>query len=501
MRAALLVAAREFRQIVSTRGFWVMLLIVPAAFAVSIVASTFLAPQVTTAITLVDASGRYGPIIERRLELDDQREVLRSLAAYVDRWKLGGVDRGAVWAQRDAWPSDAKVARFIAGGGSAAALRQLQPRLPEGAPAFKPPPRSYIEIAPPRGVPTGQGPEAFGRALTTPMQGDVETPAGKRPFGLAIYIPKDFGAPGAVARIWTNGRPNGPLIGVIREQLTAALRHDALQAAGLPADAAARIETLGAPIQVTEPPPGAGRGVIVTRSLVPLALVYLLLIAAITTGQMMLQGVIEERSNKLLESVLACIRPADLMYGKLLGLGGVGLTVVAAWVACAVAAAFLAPGGIVSDLLRPSLTALDQPWIVAALIFYFLSGYVVVSMLFLAIGSLSDSMQDAQSYLMPVLLTFMVPVMLMMQASLRSPDTLFIHVMSWIPLYTPFAMLGRLGAGVPLPEMLGTGAVLIAFMALELLLLGRLFRASLLGAGQPSRAELFARLMFRTADR
>jgi ABC-2 type transport system permease protein len=74
-------------------------------------------------------------------------------------------------------------------------------------------------------------------------------------------------------------------------------------------------------------------------------------------------------------------------------------------------------------------------------------------------------------------------------------------VLSWIPLYTPFVMLARLGAGVPLPEMLGTGAVLIAFLALELLLLGRLFRASLLGAGQPSRAEVFARLMFRSADR
>ncbi len=225
-----------------------------------------------------------------------------------------------------------------------------------------------------------------------------------------------------------------------------------------------------------------------------------MLIAGITTGQMMLQGVIEERSNKLLESVLACIRPADLMYGKLLGLGGVGLTVVAAWTGCAVAAA-LSASGMISDLLRPSLMALDQPWIIAALIFYFLSGYVVMSMLFLAIGSLSDSMQDAQSYLMPVLMTFMLPVIFMMQASLRSPDSLFVHVLSWIPLYTPFAMLARLGTGVPLPEMLGTGALLIAFIILELVMMGRLFRASLLGAGQPSRAELFARLMFQSADR
>jgi len=500
MRAVLLVAQREFRQVVSTRGFWVTLLIVPLALAVSIFASTRFAPQPGAAFTLVDASGRYGPAIERRLELDYQREALRSLATYVDRWNLASVEPGAVWARRDAWPADAAVARFIAEGGSDAALRRLQPRLPQEAPAFKPPPRTFIEIAPPPGVPTGQGPEAFGRAIAAPMQGDAVTAQGKRPFAVAVYIPETFGAPGAAARIWTNGRFNEGLINTVREQLTAALRHSILQANGLSAEAAARIETLTAPIQVSEPAPGAARGVVVTRSLVPLALVYLLLITALTTGSMMLQGVIEERSNKLLESVLACIRPGELMYGKLMGLGAVGLCIVSAWAGCAVAGAFLSHGAV-SDLLRPSLQALDQPWLVAALIFYFLSGYLIIAMLFLAIGSLSDSMQDAQGYLMPVMMGIMLPVVFMMQAALRSPDAPFVHVLSWIPFYTPFAMLARLGNGVPLPEMLGTGALMIAFVVLELVLLGRVFRASLLSAGQPASPAVFARLMFQAADR
>lgn len=500
MRAVMLVAARDFRQIVATRGFWVMLMIVPLALAVSIFGSLVFGPQNTSAFSLVDASGRYGSRIERRLELDYQREVLRNLSTYVDRWKLASVAPSEPWAQRGAWASDAEVARFAAEGGASAALRRLQPHLPDEATAFKPPPRFFVEIPPPGGASADKGPDAFGRALAGALQGDVATPAGKKPFALAVYIPKDFGEPGSVVRIWTNGRPDGGLIGAVRGELTSALRQSALQASGLSADAATKIQALTAPVQVNEPPAGGGRGRVLTRSLVPLALVYLLLISALTTGSLMLQGLIEERSNKLIESVLACIRPEELMYGKLLGLGGVGLCIVAAWAGCAVGAAFAAPG-VVSDLLRPSLTALDDPLLVAALIFYFLSGYLVVSMLFLAIGSLSDSMQDAQSYLTPVLMLIMLPVVFTMQATVRSPDSVLPHVLSWIPLYTPFAMLARLGAGVPLPEMLGTGAVLIAFMALELLLLGRLFRASLLSAGQPSRAELFARLMFRTADR
>ena len=79
---------------------------------------------------------------------------------------------------------------------------------------------------------------------------------------------------------------------------------------------------------VTAPPQGGGRSQMMVRSIVPLALVYLLLTAALITGGMMLQGVIEERSNRLLEAVLACVEPRELMDGKLIGLGAVGLTIM-----------------------------------------------------------------------------------------------------------------------------------------------------------------------------
>jgi ABC-type Na+ efflux pump permease subunit len=501
MRGALLVAAREFRQVVTTRGFWVTLLIVPIALAVSIFASVSFAPRNDVAYTIVDASGRYAPAVQHRLELNYQQQVLHDLSTYVERWKLASVDPTAMWAIKGAWASDLAVEKFIADGGEPAAWRKLQPRLPEGAPPFKLPTRYYVAVPPPAGAPVDKGPDAFGKAVAGPLQGDVVTPQGKRPFALAVYIPQDYGAPGSVARMWTNGRFDGGLGETIRQALTGSLRLQALQASGVSPQALAGIEALRAPVQVTDPPTGSGGGSrISVKSAVPLALVYLLLITAITTGSMMLQGVIEERSNKLLEAVLACVRPSSLMYGKLLGLGAVGLSIVAVWAGCAVAAAFSAPG-VISDVLKPSLTAIDQPWLIAALLFYFLSGYLILSMVFLTIGSLSDSMQDAQAYLTPVILLTMLPVMFMMQATLRDPDALFTHVLSWIPLYTPFAMLARLGSGVPLAEMLGTGALLIAFVVLEILLLGRVFRASLLSAGQPASPAVFLRLMFQGGER
>ena len=494
IRDILLVAWRDFRQVVSTRGFMITLLIVPVSIGVSVFATTRLTPQYNVAYTLYDASGRYGPGVERRLQLDYQREVLRNLSSYVERWNLASVDPAAPWARRGAWASDAAVAQFMADGGVEAATRRLQPRLPQGAPPFKPPANLSVEVPPSAGVPTDRGAEAFGAAMAGPLQGDVQTADGKRSLALAVYIPKDFGSPGAVARLWTNGRYDGGLSNSIRQQLTADLRLASLRSSGLSGEQAQRIETLAAPVQVTEPPAGGGRNQMVARSVAPLALVYLLMITAITSGSMMLQGLVEERSNKLLEAVLACIRPESLMYGKLVGLGAVGLCVAAAWGGCGVGAALFAPG-FLADVLKPSLSALAHPGIILALIFYFLSGYLVVQMLFLTIGSLSDSMQDAQSYLMPVIMVIMLPVVFVIQATVRTPDALLVHVLSWIPLYTPFAMLARLGGGVPLWEMLGTAVVLALFLGLELLLLGRLFRASLLSAGQPSRAEILARMM------
>jgi ABC-2 type transport system permease protein len=264
----------------------------------------------------------------------------------------------------------------------------------------------------------------------------------------------------------------------------------------VPSAAAARIESLQAPVAVSAPPAGGGRSQMMVRSFVPLALAYLLLTAALITGGMMLQGVIEERSNRLLEAVLACVEPREFMVGKLVGLGAVGLTIVAAWIGCALLAAFFIDGAVANYLL-PSLAGLNQPWMIPVLAFYFFCGYLMLAMLYLTIGSLSNSMQDAQAYLMPVTMAVLLPVMLMVSAILRDPSGLLPRAMSWIPLYTPFAMLARLGSGVTLVEILGTGLLLVIFVSLELMLLGRVFRASLLNTGQPPKLGAFLKLMLR----
>lgn len=492
MKNILLVAIREYKQIASTRGFWVMLLVLPLVIGVTQIAGRFFRPQPNSAYVLVDASGQFETAIDRRLNLNYQRVELGAFSAYVQRWDLQSIAPNAVWARGDRWFTDAQIERFVAEGGIDAAMAAIKPYLPKDAPLHSVDPPTYIRAPLPAGVSAAQDPDAIGTALADELQNEIETPDGKRPLALVVYIPAAPG-PAAPVRMWTNGAPNPSLVDNVSNEITRIQRSHALQASGLTPEAAASIMDMSTPINLSAPQQGSGREQVIIRSALPLVMVYLLLVTVMTTGSMMLQGVIEERSNKLLESILATIRPADLMYGKLLGLGGIGLTILAVWVGAAVGAAFFVQG-MVADIVKPSLSAIE-PWMFGAMLFYFLAGYLVISMLYLAIGALSNSLQDAQAYLMPVIMIIMLPTIFMMLSVVQQPNGVFPAIMSWIPLYTPFAMLARLGAGVSFIEVVGTGLMLTVFVAIETLLLGRLFQASLLRTGQPPKLSAFLGMM------
>jgi hypothetical protein len=101
---------------------------------------------------------------------------------------------------------------------------------------------------------------------------------------------------------------------------------------------------------------------------------------------------------------------------------------------------------------------------------------------------------------MPVLLLIIMPISILMQSVLGgNSGGVLIEVLTWVPIWTPFGVLARLGLGIPTWEVIGTGIVLAAFTAAEIVLLGRLFRASLLAQGQrPNVREMISRM--RTAD-
>ena len=484
MRRILLVTAREYRRIVTLPAFWIVALIVPVLVIVAPLAQTFFGRLKTAGYVLVDQSGRYRAQINRRVELDYQRQVLLQLLAYAEEWRTTGTAPPNVQTslQAGASLSDSLVEAFVSAGGATAALRELKPRLSPSAPPFQPPPRPLVELPLPQDIDTASA-ARFGATIGSHFQQSISTSSGSAVLAVAVYIPADVDSGGQV-RVWTSGAAGAALVQDVKLELSGSLRLKALQAAGVDPLSAARIESLAAPVSIAPPETHATGTPVLAHSGLPLALAYLLLVSMMITGSMMLQGLVEERANKLLEAVLACVSPRELMIGKLVGISAIGLSIVGIWVLATVVIVKVNPSSPLGFLI-PALASLWQtPGIATAMFFYFLAGFLIIGMIFLAIALVRDSMQEAQAYLMPLALLIAVPSVLLASVISRDPNGLLPRIFSWIPIYTPVVMLARLQSGVSSLDLFGTAAVLVLFGVLELLVLARLFETNLIQTGR-----------------
>jgi ABC-2 type transport system permease protein len=484
----MLVARREFRQVIALKSFWLTLALIPLALALGPLLGDRLQDNQPTRVVVVDrAGGGTAQAISARFAFEDDRQQLADLARYVRRHGLERADPSAPWAASDRWYTPADVAAYRQAGGLDGALAKIARVKPAETPAFTAKDRTYTFAAPPPALAGKDGAElkAAADALLAAGKG---APADKRA-DVVLVVGKDYPADPTV-RLWANEQPRQTFVQPLQEVLTADLRQRLLTGSGLSADKAAAIEGAAPALAISTPPPGGGaKEAMLVRSIVPLALAYILMMGLMLSGSWMLQGSIEERSKKLLESILACISPEELMYGKLLGGLAVGVSMLVVWLGAGVGAA-LATHGAIADMIRPALAPVSSPGAIATLIFFFIAGYVAISIVFVAIGSLSDSMSEAQGYLMPVMLGILLPVTFLMQAIIAGNSGPLVHALTWVPIWTPFAILARLGTGIPPLELLGAGALLIGFIALEVVFLGRVFRASLLAQGQKPGLKL-----------
>jgi ABC-2 type transport system permease protein len=487
-----IVAAREFRQIAGMRSFWLTLIILPLSFVIGAIVPQFINKDEPDRVMIIDRTGGgEAQALEQRFTIDQNRNLLTELSRYVQRHHLESADPAASWAQHDRWYSDEDVARFVASGGADAAKAKIARVKPKDTPVFEPSKPDY-EMAP---VPASIA-SVPDTGLDDALKG-VLKPQGKdsKAVDYVVLIPANFGA-SPVVRLWANRQPSATFVSALQDVLTRDLRTRFLAAQGVSPAAAQSASTIAPALAISTPPPGGGaREAMLIRSILPLAAAYLLMISLMLSGSWMLQGTVEERSNKLLETVLACVSPEELMYGKLLGTAGVGLFMIAVWIGCGIFAAY-ATHGAISDLIRPALDPLTAPGTIIAMIYFFVFGYLSIAVLFLAIGAMSDSMRDAQGYLMPVLLVIILPISILMQSVLAgNSGGAMMEVLTWVPIWTSFAVLARLGLGIPTWEVIATGATLAVFTTVELILLARLFRASLLAQGQrPNLGQVIARM-------
>lgn len=227
-------------------------------------------------------------------------------------------------------------------------------------------------------------------------------------------------------------------------------------------------------------------------------------------GSFVSRGVIEEKANRIIEVIASSARPFEIMFGKVVAIGSVGLTQVLIWITFASIIltyagsilAFFGVGGadmssVNSQQMAPELMAIINmptidPWIIVAFVFYFLIGYFIYASLFAAIGSAVDQEQDAAQLQLPVTLPIIIPI-LMIYNIMANPDSTLAVVMSLIPFFTPILMTVRIAAtNVPFWQVATSVVLNIGTFLGALWVAARIYRIGILMYGKkPSFKDLF----------
>ena len=219
----------------------------------------------------------------------------------------------------------------------------------------------------------------------------------------------------------------------------------------------------------------------------PAAFVYLLWIAVFTAAQMLLTNTIEEKSNRIIEVLLSSVSPLQLMAGKVLGIGATGLTIVGSWVFCAYAAVKMLPwfvGDLPGDL--DLLAILGSPLYLASFVGYFLSGYLLYAAMLVGIGSVCNSLKEAQNLIQPVFIILMIPLLGLIFVT-QDPNGTVAKVLTYIPLFTPFLMMNRAGGPPANWEYVVTSLEILVSIWLAFWAAAKVFRIGILMTGKPPR--------------
>ncbi|NOT32103.1 MAG: ABC transporter permease, partial [Planctomycetes bacterium] len=319
----------------------------------------------------------------------------------------------------------------------------------------------------------------------------------------AVIVPSDIlarvvrpgappAAPGAEklgVQYWSSNLADEDLKDEIERAVNEEVRRLEYVEKGVDADSVRAVQRTHLPFAALDPKKEIGEETVSLadkiRQWAPMGFVYLLWIAIFTIAQMLLNNTIEEKSNRIIEVLLSSVTPGELMMGKLGGIAAVGLTMIGAWILSLVAILEI-KAGQEAELAGELLTVLKSSGLLTWFVVYFFLGYLLYAGVFLAIGSLCNTLKEAQNMMGPAMVVMIVPLMTMAFIP-KEPNGTLATVLSWIPIYTPYIMMNRAAADPPMFDRVGTMILLVATTIGMLWLSGRIFRIGILRTGQPPK--------------
>jgi ABC-2 type transport system permease protein len=286
----------------------------------------------------------------------------------------------------------------------------------------------------------------------------------------------------SVANFMTQRRLERELMGVFSASKLAAAGYDAAKVVELTRPV--KLETLKVTAEGTKAEAG------MTGFFLAYFLFFLLYTVVAIYGSLVMNGVLEEKSSRIVEVLLATTTPKELLIGKLVGISLAGLTQLGVWaVALAVFSAPSVVGALASGL-ADKIPAVPLVVLVHFLA-HFLLGFFLYASFYAAIGAATNSVQEAQPFT-GVILPFLIAPMLFMMPVINDPDSTLATVLSLIPPFTPLLMLLRIAVKTPPAWQIALGYLLTsAFVWGMVALCARIYRVGILMYGKrPTFREL-----------
>ena len=480
-RRTYLIARRDFLGYVKTWGFWLTALgpflgIVFGMLAPLLMASS----EPTRYAAILDETGLHGAVIEK-LHVQDTQDILIDAVREASKLTVPREKRTEFEA-------------ILKGEGVEAAkdyIRKTNPiiakviDLPESKLKFVQAPASTLE---------GLKPFLLGSKMLS-VDGQAQELSGV----LHIYENQD----GLQTEFWSI-RPNqNALVGLANRYFSRRAEEQYLGASGLSRSGLRKSRKQAPRVASFNPAKSArdkGGQSVTGKDRIPYlaaaALCMVLWFSVFTGAYMLLVSMVEEKINKVLEMLLASTRFSEIFFGKLLGVAALTLASLLPWIILGVVG-FYAVMQFGNGEIAAGLSQAVSPKMLFFLPVFFLLGYVFYGSMFIALGALAESMQDASTLMTPMVL-LLTGCIMVVPIGFVYPDSPILKAAAWFPFSAPFAALVRLPADPPLWETLGSVLVLVLSSAVVVWLSSKLFQHGVLsGGGMASVKAWFGRVILR----
>lgn len=244
-------------------------------------------------------------------------------------------------------------------------------------------------------------------------------------------------------------------------------------------------------------------------------------------GLMVMRGVMEEKQNRIVEVIISSVKPFQLLFGKVVGIGLVGLTQIAIWIILGFGIASgvktfsgtkapqtvvqsqnIMSGADMAQMAAPTpeaqskvveifgmISNLNLALIIFALLFYFICGFILYASLLGAIGSAVDNDEDAQQMMFPVTMPLIFSIIILF-AIAKNPEGPLAFWGSMIPLTSPVVMMARIPFGIPVWQIILSMVILLATIFGTIWIAGKIYRTGILMYGKKVTLKEIVKWLF-----